>query len=355
MPATTVPCPSGGYSNSSSLNGPNNGCDVPPSCPEGYSLLGNVCSSLFGNQAVPPSPTPGGNTPPLPTTPGCAAGYVLGNNGMCQRITATCSEKSGEVPGPNGTCVCPRGAMLDQAGICYCSNDDRPANGHDCGAKPEPCPPGQQTSTGACCLPGTAPTPNGSCALICAPGQQLEPSGACGPIVTPPPSGGCPPGEIPNPAGNGCFLPARCPPGVAPGTDGCLATPGETPSPPLHQPTCGAGEIPGPNGTCVRAQTSCPAGEERNADGLCRPTNQQKTSCPSGEERNADGACVKSSEPANCPTGEVRTPRGCESEKTNEPTRPKIEPPRIETPKLQPKLPPRKLNAPLFRLPHKGR
>ena len=350
-------CPSG-----ETLNSRNNICET-PSCPAGQTRdAARLCACPSNQQLNADTGRCEARRVEKDhpqTTATCAAGYVLSDGGMCQRITATCSEKSGEVPGPNGTCVCPRGATLDQAGICYCQSSDRPANGHDCGPKPEPCPPGQETSTGACCLPGTAPAPNGSCALICAPGQQLEPNGVCGPIVTPPPSGGCPPGEIPNPAGNGCFLPTRCPPGAAPGTNGCPATPGETPSPPIHRQTCGAGEIPGPNGTCVKAQTPCPAGEERNADGLCRPTNQEKTSCTSGEERNAEGACVKSSEPANCPPGEVRTSRGCESEKTNEPTRPKIETPRIETPKLPPpklKLPPPpRFNAPVFKLPKKGR
>ncbi len=286
---------------------PNGSCPglppPPPSkvCPTGEVEVDGKCV---------PAPKPAPLPPPI-----CAPGYTLGDNGMCQRVSTTCPEKTGEVPGPNGSCVCPRGAQLGPDRACHCP-DGNLANGHECGPyKPAPCPPDRQIPTG-CCPAGSIAAPNGSCTTICSPGQMLEANGQCGPILTPLPPGGCPANEIPKPGG-GCMpglvpqsAPTPCLPGVAPGTNGCVQAPIGTSSPTVFAPK--------------------------------PPT---KPPCQNDEERNADGACVPIHRPV-CRDGEVLGPNGaCEKPEPKKELPPKIEAPKTDAPK--PPLP--KLKLPVFR------
>ena len=262
------------------------------------------------------SPRPMPNIPvPPPAALGCAIGYTIGPNGMCVRNSVVCPPRTGEVPGPHGACVCPTGSTLGPTGACVCANGDL-ANGRECGPAPaRPCPPDQRMSNGGRRPNGSMALPGGGCSMVRAPGQVQEPNGNCGPIPTPPPSGGCPAGEVANPAG-GClprtFVPPTpqpispsipgCPPGMAPGADGCNETSPQKPP--------------------------CAAGFERNAAGAC--ISAKKPSCPEGEERNADGACVP-----------IRKPE--------RPALPKAEKTRIAPKRATPaKLAPQKLAPRLF-------
>ena len=166
-------------------------------------------------------------TPPPPIAT-CAPGYVLGANGMCQRVTNSCPP--GEVPGPNGTCFVP----------------------------PPPPPPGIS-------IPGSPPPP---------------PPGIYVPGPPPPGTnvpGRCPPGEVMTP--RGCEKPetTTCPLGEEMTPRGCEKR-GTT--------TCPPGEVMTPRG-CEKRATSCPPGEEMTPRGCEKPGGT--ANCPPGEVRTERG------------------------------------------------------------------
>jgi len=301
--------------------------------------------------------------PPPPSPPlTCSPGYVLGANGMCERVTITCP--SGEVLGPNGGCVsvpsrpppaCPANKIPGPGGTCICSPQREPCprgqmQGPDCNCVAAPtCPPGQVIVNGTC-VPPVNPTCTGGEVLVdgrcqCPVGEQLK-DGRCAAISQPTQ---CPPGEVPGPSPGTCLkAPVSCLAGQELRDGRCV-----TITPPAPCPT--AGEERNAAGDCVSIrQPTCPAGEVMGPKGCEKPSGPTPT-CPAGETMTPRG-CEKPSEPTTCPAGEVRTDRGCEKEstKTNEPT-PKLE---IEksTPKINVERPPPptlKLPTPPLRTPEK--
>jgi hypothetical protein len=212
-------------------------CDPPPNCPAGMTrIAGATCACPSGEKANAAGKCVAGcsdgevlnplngrcarkvvTTPPPPApapTPSCATGYVLGANGMCERVTTTCPP--GEIAGPNGTCVSPPPLTT----------------------LPPPPPPGILVPPPP---PGTfvpPPPPGTNGPQPCPPGEAMTPRGCGKPSETTT----CPSGEEMTP--RGCEKPSgppACPSGEERNAAGVCAAPVTTPG--TNLPACPTGEV----------------------------------------------------------------------------------------------------------------
>jgi hypothetical protein len=189
-------------------------------------------------------------TAPPPPAVTCAPGYMLGANGMCQRVTTVCPP--GEVPGLDGRCFVP----------------------------PPPSPPGIY-------IPGPPP-PGINSPGACPPGEERTNRG-CVPVHP-----ACPPGEVMTP--RGCERPSgptTCPPGEVATPRGC-----EKPS----ERGCPPGKVTTPRGCEKPPERGCPRGEVMTPRGCEKPPER---GCPPGEERTHRG-CVKGTPKINLPSSRRR-------------------------------------------------
>jgi hypothetical protein len=307
VPATFVTCPQG-----TAGSGPDGfGCYTSPGCPPGFSDIGGVCSSLFGNQTTPPVAS---STTPLPGlhVPICHDGEKAAADGTCCQTT-----------------------QLTGSGVC-CPKDQLPQPNGSCGYNPAfqtPTTPTQRTkreeTKSATVVPGNGPTavavplqPQPTCAgsaqLVSIPANGINPlTGQPVPAaldVCIKPAGGCPTGTaaagITFGAGRTFYCCAggfhsyfgngMCCPGDQQGVAEHLCRVQPSPAIAMSCPvgsvatywravtvcmtpaTCASGFTvsgtsccpPGmatPNGTC------CPPGQPPQADGLCRPNPPAET------------------------------------------------------------------------------
>ncbi len=179
---------------------------------------GEEMNSLNGRCERKTATTP----PPLPA-PSCAPGYVLGANGMCQRVITSCPP--GEIPGANGVCVSPPPPGT------FVPSEPSPPPGTFVPPPgtnlPGACGPGEVRTDRGCvpvkptCPLGEVMTPRGcerpSGPTTCPPGEVMTPRGCAKPETT-----ACPPGEIKTP--RGCVKPPEpnCPPGEVRIDRGCV-------------------------------------------------------------------------------------------------------------------------------------
>lgn len=301
VPATVATCPQGSVGAGPS-NNPGLGCYMTPGCPPGFSDVGGVCSSLFGNQTT-PAPT----TTPLPGV------HVV-----------ICS--AGEEHAANGAC-CQTG-QLSSSGVC-CPKDRLPQPNGSCGYNPAlqmPGSPTQQTKREE--TRNTAVAPNGNPAAVAVPvqpeptcsggaqlvsvaandinpltGQQvagavdvcITPAAACptgtsaaGITFSKSPTFYCCAGGFHSYFGNGMCCPAD--------QNGVISHQCGVPPTPAVTASCPAGSVAtywrGMETVCMKA-ASCASGYTVSGTSCCPPgmATPSGVCCPAGQPPEANGLC----------------------------------------------------------------
>ncbi|MBV9433705.1 MAG: hypothetical protein JO137_17925 [Hyphomicrobiales bacterium] len=320
-----------------------------PSCPRPDVQIGGRCcpvASLAANAECSNSVCPTGQTPIGSShfccdashvyigsggAPACCAGSLV--NGQCEPPKPPPCPPGGPV---TAQCPCPSGYVKAGASCCLANN---------------------VTSTGVCCPPGQAPSPNkDACVpilripigqLCCAAGRIPSASGVCCPPANVTTTGVCCSQPLDPSNRTACPAPIQSVPACAVGyakmPDGsccrqsfvsadrrsCLASrqpcgPGEfrnaqggcerrtppvvVPQTPAPQPQCPAGEVLTPAGRCAPPiAPACAPGAVRMRNGGCAPLPPPR--CPRGQVRAADGACMPIAAPP-CPPGATRAPNG---------------------------------------------
>ena len=139
-----------------------------------------IRNNIASPSPSPPAPPPGAAQLPVAPSPGCAAGYMLGADGICRRVSQPVGRPARPAPpiAPVGTPFAPVGTPTTAApttpagaprpcplGVAPGSNGCTQAPG----AATSPCPPGESQVPGAkpgtckSCPSGTYPNADGAC------------------------------------------------------------------------------------------------------------------------------------------------------------------------------------------------